>query len=120
MTSDRPEASAEIKDLDGPEIREPLLVGLKNVDAHRHEIAMQLLAVFKVVILAEVAGCFLLLIAILTLMGFKLLEAATAIQLIKDGVVPLFAAASTLATAIFGQLLAFVLGFYFGGKIQGK
>jgi hypothetical protein len=126
MSEEPPEDSVDIKESAGDVIKdrdvikELLPVGEENVDAHRRQIAMELLAIFKVVILVEVGGCFLLMLTCLTLIGFKLIEPATAVQLIKDGVVPLFTSASNLATALFGQLLAFVLGFYFGGQIKGK
>jgi hypothetical protein len=105
----------ESKDL--PEITELIPVAQTNVDAHRRELALKLLDIFKIVVLIVVIGSFVVTLTAFALIAMKALDAATAVQLVKDGIVPLFAAAASFSTSLFGQLLAFVLGFYFGGKM---
>jgi hypothetical protein len=55
------------------------------------------------------------------LLGFILVfllrhEPATAKQLIQDAIIPLMEKAATFFTTVFGPLLAFILGFYFGER----
>jgi hypothetical protein len=58
---------------------------------------------------------------IILILGFILIfllkrEPATAKQLIQESVIPLLEKSATFFTTVFGPLLAFILGYYFGQR----
>jgi len=73
-------------------------------------IAKYIVEVFKFSILIALGG-----VLVVVLVCFFWQTSSAAGPLIKDALVPFLQALGTFATTVFGPLLAFILGYYFGG-----
>jgi hypothetical protein len=83
------------------------------------EIAKGLVNVFRLSLLGVLAGGFVLLGISATGIFFRV-DMSPMSALMKDTAIPFLQAAGTFATTVFGPLLAFVLGYYFGEKNKSK
>jgi hypothetical protein len=78
-------------------------------------IAETIVRIFGFSLLASLAGGFLLMISALV-WGGPGGSSDAASKLIKDSAIPFLTSVATFAATVFGPLLAFILGYYFGEK----
>ena len=78
-------------------------------------VAKYIVQVFKYAVLAGLGGIFAV-----VLVCFFWQNSSAAAPLLKDAVVPSLERLGTFATTVFGPLLAFILGYYFGGSSKGS
>jgi cytochrome bd-type quinol oxidase subunit 1 len=78
-------------------------------------IAKYIVEVFRFSILISLGG-----VLVIVLVCFFWQTSSAAGPLIKDALVPFLQALGVFATTVFGPLLAFILGYYFGGGGEGK
>lgn len=82
----------------------------------RGEIAHSIIWIFGIAILGNLALNFLLIVGLV----IKYQCQADQIEgVVNKGVIPLLTATGTLASTVFGPLLAFILGYYFSQKNVG-
>ena len=83
------------------------------------EIAKGLVGVFRLSLLGVLAGGFVLLMIDALGLFFRV-DMSPMSAMMKDVAIPFLQAAGTFATTVFGPLLAFILGYYFGEKNKSK
>lgn len=110
-TSDPGSYESVIRNIDVPRTRPGTFK-----DLAAHNVAKNIVSVFRLFVLGALGGGFLtiLLILILSLCcGWSFDKQG---KIITKALIPLLSTVGSVTTTIFGPLLAFVLGYYFGEK----